>query len=267
MWGKRLRERPRGVDDARLARAVRDQVIRVRDDRRDRSDIDHRATVALIDHPRRDRLRQQQLPEQVDLKRPPPQLARRLQKRLARGQIPAMLTSTSTTAELGDRAASTVTADVGAVGDIAGDRCRAATLVTQARGGRLDAIAVEVMEGDRGTGLGQARGDREPGDRGPRRSRSRPCRRGRAGRGAAGWSSPTYGNRSNVGLTDAPVRGKLPSVTTARDELEARLDTALEAEREIVRTLHRYAHSIDYGDEAAWLDRFTEDGVFDIRSA
>ena len=54
-------------------------------------------------------------------------------------------------------------------------------------------------------------------------------------------------------------------MTTPCEELEARLDR-LEAEREIVRTLHRYAHSIDYGDEEAWLDCFTEDGVFDIRS-
>ncbi len=72
-------------------------------------------------------------------------------------------------------------------------------------------------------------------------------------------------NRSNVGLTVRAVHGKLPSVTTPREELEARLDR-LEAEREIVRTLHRYAHSIDYGDEEAWLDCFTEEGAFDIRS-
>lgn len=49
------------------------------------------------------------------------------------------------------------------------------------------------------------------------------------------------------------------------DGIEARL-ALLEAEREIVRTLHRYAHSIDYGDEEAWVDCFAEDGVFDIRS-
>lgn len=66
-------------------------------------------------------------------------------------------------------------------------------------------------------------------------------------------------------MTDASVHGKLPLVTTTREELEARLER-LEAEREIVQTLHRYAHSIDYGDEEAWLDCFTEDGVFDIRS-
>ncbi len=47
--------------------------------------------------------------------------------------------------------------------------------------------------------------------------------------------------------------------------LEARL-SLLEAERAIVATLHRYAHSIDYGDEPGWVDCFTEDGVFDVRS-
>ena len=48
-------------------------------------------------------------------------------------------------------------------------------------------------------------------------------------------------------------------------DLEARLEL-LEAERGVVRTLHRYAHAIDYGDEQGWVDCFTEDGVFDIRS-
>lgn len=49
------------------------------------------------------------------------------------------------------------------------------------------------------------------------------------------------------------------------DDLRARL-RLLEEEREIVRTLHRYAQSIDYGDEEGWVDCFTEDGVFDVRS-
>ena len=53
-------------------------------------------------------------------------------------------------------------------------------------------------------------------------------------------------------------------MTTPR-QLEARIER-LEAEREIVRTLHRYAHAIDYGDEEAWVDCFTEEGIFDIRS-
>jgi ketosteroid isomerase-like protein len=49
------------------------------------------------------------------------------------------------------------------------------------------------------------------------------------------------------------------------EELAQRL-ALLEDERAIVRTLHAYGHSIDYGDEEAWVDCFTEDGVFDIRS-
>ncbi|MBM3678104.1 MAG: nuclear transport factor 2 family protein [Actinobacteria bacterium] len=48
------------------------------------------------------------------------------------------------------------------------------------------------------------------------------------------------------------------------DDIRARLDL-LEAEREVLRNLHRYAQCIDYGDEAGWVDCFTEDGVFDIR--
>lgn len=48
-------------------------------------------------------------------------------------------------------------------------------------------------------------------------------------------------------------------------DLEARL-TRLEDERAILRTLHTYGQSIDYGDEEAWVDCFTEDGVFDVRS-
>lgn len=39
----------------------------------------------------------------------------------------------------------------------------------------------------------------------------------------------------------------------------------LEDERAILATLHRYAHSIDYGAEADWVDCFVEDGVFDVR--
>jgi hypothetical protein len=51
----------------------------------------------------------------------------------------------------------------------------------------------------------------------------------------------------------------------APGDLEARL-ALLEDERAIVRTLHRYGQSIDYGEEEAWVDCFTEDGVFDIRA-
>lgn len=47
-------------------------------------------------------------------------------------------------------------------------------------------------------------------------------------------------------------------------DLEARL-ARLEHERGVVRTLHAYAHAIDYGDEVGWVDCFAEDGVFDVR--
>ncbi len=40
----------------------------------------------------------------------------------------------------------------------------------------------------------------------------------------------------------------------------------LEAERDVLATLYAYAHSIDYGDEEGWVDCFTDDGAFDIRS-
>lgn len=46
--------------------------------------------------------------------------------------------------------------------------------------------------------------------------------------------------------------------------LVARLE-ALEAERAIRRTLDLYGHTIGRGDEAGWLDCFTDDAVFDIR--
>jgi 3-phenylpropionate/cinnamic acid dioxygenase small subunit len=42
-------------------------------------------------------------------------------------------------------------------------------------------------------------------------------------------------------------------------ELQALLD-----ERAIVALMHRYAHAMDYGDEAAWVDVFTPDAVFDV---
>jgi hypothetical protein len=38
----------------------------------------------------------------------------------------------------------------------------------------------------------------------------------------------------------------------------------LEAERAVLDTLYRYGHSIDYGDREAWLDCFTDDGVFEL---
>jgi 3-phenylpropionate/cinnamic acid dioxygenase small subunit len=44
-----------------------------------------------------------------------------------------------------------------------------------------------------------------------------------------------------------------------REELSVLLD-----ERAILRTLHEYAHAMDYGLEAAWVDIFTADAVFDV---
>jgi hypothetical protein len=47
-------------------------------------------------------------------------------------------------------------------------------------------------------------------------------------------------------------------------DLERRVQ-ALEDERAILRTLHRYGHCIDYGLDAEWVDCFAPDGVFDLR--
>jgi 3-phenylpropionate/cinnamic acid dioxygenase small subunit len=43
------------------------------------------------------------------------------------------------------------------------------------------------------------------------------------------------------------------------EEIRALLD-----ERAVLRTLHEYAHAMDTGDEAAWVDCFTSDAVFDV---
>jgi 3-phenylpropionate/cinnamic acid dioxygenase small subunit len=48
-------------------------------------------------------------------------------------------------------------------------------------------------------------------------------------------------------------------VTTVDDELRMIVE-----ERAIIRTMHRYAHAMDQGLEAQWLDTFTEDAVFDV---
>ena len=45
----------------------------------------------------------------------------------------------------------------------------------------------------------------------------------------------------------------------ASDSIEARLQR-LEDERDVVRTLYRYGHGLDYGPEAEFLDVFTERG-------
>jgi hypothetical protein len=50
----------------------------------------------------------------------------------------------------------------------------------------------------------------------------------------------------------------------ADESLEARL-RVLEDERAITRTLYQYGHSLDYGDETAYIDCFTDDGVFEVR--
>ncbi|MDE3075123.1 MAG: nuclear transport factor 2 family protein [Chloroflexota bacterium] len=45
----------------------------------------------------------------------------------------------------------------------------------------------------------------------------------------------------------------------AGESIEARLQK-LEDERDVVRTLYRYGHALDYGPEADFLDVFTEQG-------
>ena len=45
---------------------------------------------------------------------------------------------------------------------------------------------------------------------------------------------------------------------------EADLLAGLLAERDILRLLHGYARAMDTGDEAAWVDVFTPDAVFDV---
>lgn len=55
------------------------------------------------------------------------------------------------------------------------------------------------------------------------------------------------------------------SIQTQLDQFKARLDI-LEAERDITRTLYRYAHAIDRGEEEAWVDCFTREGRFLVTS-
>jgi ketosteroid isomerase-like protein len=47
--------------------------------------------------------------------------------------------------------------------------------------------------------------------------------------------------------------------------LEERVRSLEERER-VLETLHAYSHSIDRGDEEGWLECFTEDAVFEVRS-
>jgi hypothetical protein len=56
-------------------------------------------------------------------------------------------------------------------------------------------------------------------------------------------------------------------VTTTAKTLEERVK-ALEDQQEIYRTLNQYSRTLDYGtDPAAWLDCFTEDGVWHTQAA
>jgi len=50
---------------------------------------------------------------------------------------------------------------------------------------------------------------------------------------------------------------------TRLEEIERRLATR-EAEADIIRALFRLGHTIDYGDNAAWVDGFAEDAVFEM---
>jgi hypothetical protein len=51
---------------------------------------------------------------------------------------------------------------------------------------------------------------------------------------------------------------------TGLDEVIARLQ-ALEAERGVLATLHRYGHALDYGAEADWVDCFAAGAHYEIR--
>ena len=53
---------------------------------------------------------------------------------------------------------------------------------------------------------------------------------------------------------------------TGADEDLARRLRRVEDQLAIERTMARYAHAIDYGDEAGWVDCFTEDAAFEVRS-
>jgi len=51
---------------------------------------------------------------------------------------------------------------------------------------------------------------------------------------------------------------------TSLDEVIARLQ-ALEAERGVLATLHRYGHALDYGAEADWVDCFAPAAHYEVR--
>ena len=51
-----------------------------------------------------------------------------------------------------------------------------------------------------------------------------------------------------------------------KEDIEAlaqRLET-MEAERDILRTLYRYGHCLDYGLEAEWVDCFTDNAAYEV---
>jgi ketosteroid isomerase-like protein len=54
-------------------------------------------------------------------------------------------------------------------------------------------------------------------------------------------------------------------VTGTEDDLVGRL-RRVEDQLAIERTMARYAHAIDYGDEAGWVGCFTADAAFEVRS-
>ena len=55
------------------------------------------------------------------------------------------------------------------------------------------------------------------------------------------------------------------TVPVMTDEMpDAAALRALLDERAIIQLMHEYAHAMDYGDEAAWVDVFTPDAVFDV---
>jgi hypothetical protein len=68
---------------------------------------------------------------------------------------------------------------------------------------------------------------------------------------AAASSAEASGGRGTVGMTDL-------------DGLARRL-RLLEDERDVLATLHRYGHALDYGAEAGWVGCFTADARYEVR--
>lgn len=68
-----------------------------------------------------------------------------------------------------------------------------------------------------------------------------------------------------AGSPSLPVRAAAPyPFRVTVDELHQRLQV-LEDERAILKTLHRYGHSMDYGPDADFVDCFQPDGVWEVR--